>query len=162
MIDVEAGGARVAGDELVVDIYNETLLGSLYERLINVLLTRDTESQARAAGTAGDVPISSHPWFPVLCIGMQKSRLYMASIAADLVDQKRALTDPGWLLRIGLYLELLTCLGVAEAVRDSIQVLTPMERDQFENAAEHAEIRARINTDAWRSVWRLREICFGR
>ena len=136
-IDVEAGGVRIAGDELVVDIYNERLFGSLYERLINVLLKYDTECQARAAGNGSDLEIASHPWFPVLCIGMQKSRLYMASIASDLVEQKRALTDPGWLLRIGLYLEFLTCLGVAEAVRDSIDILTPTERSQFENAPKH-------------------------
>ena len=162
MIDVEVDGASVAGDELVVDIFNEALFGSLYQRLIDVLLTRDTDRQARAAGIAGDLAISSHPWYPVLCIGLQKARLYMASIASDLVDQKRALTDPGWLLRIGLNLELLTCLGVAEAVRGSIDILTPTERELFEHAAEHAEIRARIDVDAWRSVWRLREIGFGR
>jgi CRP-like cAMP-binding protein len=162
MLDVRVGGARVAGDELVVDIYNEALFGSLYQRLIDVLLTYDTQVQARDAGAANDLPISSHPWFPVLCIGMQKSRLYMASIASDLVEQKRSLTDPGWLLRVGLYLEFLTCLGIAEAVRDSIDILTPMERHELENAAEHTEIRERINIDAWRAVWRLRQICFGR
>jgi CRP-like cAMP-binding protein len=162
MIDVEVDGARVAGDELVVDVYDETRFGSLYQRLLDVLLTHDTGRQTRGAGSVSDVPISSHPWFPVLCIGMQKSRLYMESIAADLVDQKRALTDPGWLLRVGLYLEFLTCLGIAEAVRDSVEILTPMERHEFEHATEHAEIRARINVDAWRSVWRFREISFGR
>jgi CRP-like cAMP-binding protein len=86
----------------------------------------------------------------------------MASIASDLVEQKRALTDPGWLLRIGLYLEFLTCLGVAEAVGDSIDILTPSERDQFENAPRHREIRDRIDVGAWKSVWRLREIAVGR
>ena len=156
MIDVEVDGAWVAGDELVVEIYNEALFGSLYQRLIDVLLTRDTERQARAAGLT-ELPITSHPWYPVLCIGLQKARLYMASIASDLVDQKRALTDPGWLLRIGLYLEFLTCVGIAEAVRESIDVLTPTERHLFEQAAEHAETRARIDVDSWRSVWRLRE-----
>ena len=145
---------RIAGHELVVDIYNERLFGSLYERLINVLLEYDTECQSRAAGKGIDLEVASHPWFPVLCIGMQKSRLYMASIASDLVEQKRALTDPGWLLRIGLCLEFLTCLGVAEAVRDSIDILTPTERAQFENDPKHSEIRARIDIDAWKSVWR--------
>jgi hypothetical protein len=161
-VEVESDGLRIAGDELVVDIYNEKLFGSLYERLINVLLKFDTESQARAVGDGCDLQLASHPWFPVLCIGMQKSRLYMASIVSDLVEQKRALTDPGWLLRIGLSLEFLTCLGIAEAVRDSIEILTPTERSQFENAPKHREMRARIDIDAWKSVWRLREICVGR
>ena len=161
-IDVDTGGVRIAGDELVVGVYDERGFGSLYERLINVLLKFDTERQRRAVGNGSDLQIASHPWFPVLCIGMQKSRLYMASIASDLVEQKRALTDPGWLLRIGLYLEFLTCLGVAEAVRESIDILTPTERHQFENAPRHAEIRARIDIEAWKSVWRLREICVGR
>lgn len=159
-IDVGAGDVHIAGDEIVVEIFNEKMFGSLYERLTNVLLTYDTERQAHAAGVSLDV--ASHPWFPVLCIGMQKSRLYMESIAEDLVEQKRALTDPGWLLRIGLLLEFLTCLGVAEAVRDSIDVLTPMERDQFENAPRHGEIRARIDASAWKSVWRIREIFVSR
>ena len=43
LLDVEVGGARVAGDELVVDIYNESGFGSLYQRLIDVLLTYDTQ-----------------------------------------------------------------------------------------------------------------------
>jgi CRP-like cAMP-binding protein len=161
-LDVDREGVRLAGDELVVGVYDERGFGSLYERLINVLLKFDTESQGRAAGNGSDFQIASHPWFPVLCIGLQKSRLYMASIASDLVEQKRALTDPGWLLRIGLYLEFLTCLGVAEAVRESIDILTPQERHQFENAPRHREIRARIDIAAWKGVWRLREICVGR
>jgi CRP-like cAMP-binding protein len=161
-LDVDKGGGRIAGDDLVVEIYDERGFGSLYERLINVLLKHDTEFQGRALGNGSHLQIASHPWFPVLCIGMQKARLYMTSIASDLVEQKRALTDPGWLLRIGLYLEFLTCLGVAEAVRDSIDILTPKERHQFENGPRHSEIRARIDIEAWKSVWRLREICVGR
>jgi CRP-like cAMP-binding protein len=161
-LDLEAGGVWITSDEAVVDIYNETRFGALYQRLIDILLTEDTARQARAAGNGCDLSIASHPWFPVLCIGTQKTSLYMASIAADLVEQQRAFTDPGWLLRIGLYLELLTCLGVAEAVRDTIDILTPAERHQFESSPEHAEIRARINVDAWKAVWRQREICVGR
>ena len=42
---------------------------------------------------------------------------HMRAIVGDLIEQKRMLTDPAWLLRVGLYLELLTCLGIFEAVR---------------------------------------------
>ena len=163
MIDVnDASGAWVTGDDIVVDIYNEMRFGSLYRRLVDVLLTHDTAHQARGAGITGGMSVSNHPWYPVLCIGMQKARLYMASIAADLVDQKRALTDPGWLLRVGLYLELLTCLGVAEAVRESIDVLSPAEWQHLEHSSAFADIRARIDVDAWSEVWQIRHIGFGR
>lgn len=158
-LDVEAGGARVAGGEHEFEIHNEELYGSLYQRLVDVLLPWDTARQASLAKK--DVPIQVHPWYPVLSIGMQKARFYMLAITGDLVEQKRMLTDPGWLLRVGLYLELLTCLGVAEAVKDEIDILTSEERDRFENDPAFAEIRARIDVAAWRKVWAMREIAFG-
>jgi hypothetical protein len=93
---------------------------------------------------------------------MQKARLYMKAIAGDLVEHKRMLTNPGWLLRVGLYLEYLTCLGIAEAVKDEIDILTPQERTLFETAPALDEIRRRIDVAAWREVWKLREIAFAR
>ena len=159
LMDVHVGEARVTGGEHGFEIYNEELFGSLYQRLVDVLLPWDTSHQAQAAGR--EVGIQVHPWYPVLSIGMQKARFYMLAITGDLVDQKRMLTDPGWLLRVGLYLEFLTCLGVAEAVKDEIDILTPEERDAFENDPAFAEIRARIDVEAWKEVWALRDIAFG-
>lgn len=158
-IDVEVGGARITGGSHDFEIHNEELFGSLYQRMVDVLLPFDTERQATAAGR--EAPINVHPWYPVLSIGMQKAAFYMLAITGDLVEQKRILTNPGWLLRVGLYLELLTCLGVAEAVKDEIDILTPTERDAFENAPEFEEVRNRIDVAAWKEVWALREIAFG-
>ncbi len=159
LLDVEMGDARITDSEHRFAIYNEELFGSLYQRLVDVLLPWDTARQARAAGRA--VGIQAHPWYPVLSIGMQKARFYMLAVTGDLVEQKRMLTDPGWLLRVGLYLEFLTCLGVAEAVKDEVDILRPEERDALERAPEFEEIRRRIDVDAWRHVWSLRDIAFG-
>jgi CRP-like cAMP-binding protein len=163
-LDVVVGGARMAGDDIEVAVYNEERFGSLYQRLVDVLLPYDTARQAGRRGSGAELEVASHPWFPVLCIGMQKAHLYMEAIASDLleVDEQRMLTDPGWLLRVGLYLELLTCLGIAEAVRDEIDILTPSERQCFDESAAYDDIRDRIDKEAWQQVWRHRDIALGR
>jgi len=159
LLDVEHEGVRIAGSDHEFEVYNEELFGSLYQRLVDTLLPVDTLRQAEAAGR--DVGIQAHPWYPVLSIGMQKARFYMLAIAGDLIEQKRMLTNPGWLLRVGLYLELLTCLGIAEAVKEDVEILSPAERDALERAPEFEEIRRRLDVDAWREVWELRKIAFG-
>jgi hypothetical protein len=79
----------------------------------------------------------------------------------DIVYKHRHLTDPHWLMRVGLYLEFLTCLGVFEAVKDEVgDLLTPAERAQYERGSFFAQIRKRLNPRGWRNVWDLREIAF--
>jgi CRP-like cAMP-binding protein len=81
----------------------------------------------------------------------------------DIVGKQQHLTDPAWLLRLGVYLELLTCLGIVEAVRDEPGVgdlLTPEERAAFDASPVYKEIRRRIDPEAWREVWGLRRITF--
>jgi hypothetical protein len=160
-VDVEVGRARIAGDDFTFEVHNDGLYGSLYQRLVEVLLPYDVALQCDAKGVP-ILPVSAHPWFPVLCIGMQKARLYMDAIIGDLVEQDRMLTDPGWLLRVGLYLEYLTCVGIAEAVKDEIDILTAEEREHFEKSPVLAEIRDRIDVNAWRGVWQLREMALAR
>jgi CRP-like cAMP-binding protein len=64
-------------------------------------------------------------------------------------------------MRVGLYLEFLTCLGVFEAVKEEVgDLLTPAERDSFENNPFFAEIRRRLNPQGWLKVWKLRDITF--
>jgi CRP-like cAMP-binding protein len=157
LLDVEAQGARLTGGVHAFEIYNEAEFGALYQRLLEVLLPWDIGRQFEE----GAPPVSAHPWYPVLSIGMQKARFYMQAVLGDLVEQKQLLTDPGWLLRVGLYLELLTCLGVAEAVRDDIDLLSADERSAFETASEFEEIRRRIDPAAWKKVWALREVAEG-
>ena len=83
-----------------------------------------------------------HPWYPVLLIGTDKAALYTRALVADVVDEQRHLAEPAWLLRVGIYLELLTCLGIVEAVRDDLgDLLDPEERDAFEGE-RFAPIRA--------------------
>jgi len=155
-------GLTLASDTFTFDIYDERGFGALYQRIAEVLLPRDMASQAVANGVFGTVPTAFHPWFPVLCIGMEKANLYMRAIAADIVSQKRMLADPSWLLEVGLYLELLTCLGIFEAVKGEVDLLTPEERRLFETSPAFAEIRARIDVAAWRRVWALRFVAFAR
>jgi Cyclic nucleotide-binding domain len=66
-------------------------------------------------------------------------------------------------MRVGLYLEFLTCLGVFEAVRDDVgDLLTPAERAMYETSPFFAEIRKRLNPLGWRKVWGLRQIVFSK
>jgi CRP-like cAMP-binding protein len=66
--------------------------------------------------------------------------------------------EPAWLLRVGLYLELLTCLAIVEVVRDEVgDLLSPEERAAFDGDT-FAPIRERLDVDAWREPWQLREI----
>ena len=98
---------------------------------------------------------------PVLLIGSEKAALYTRALVEDIVHKKRHLTDPRWLMRVGLYLEFLTCIGIFEAAKEDIgDLLTPAERTAYENNPLFAEIRKRLNPKGWKEVWDLREIIF--
>jgi CRP-like cAMP-binding protein len=155
------GASCLSTAKTTLDVCDVRRFGSLYSRLIERLVESDTERQAASAGVENPGR-SYHPWFPVLLIGSHKAALYTRALVADIVDKQRYLTDPAWLLRVGLYLELLTCLGIAEAVRDDVgDLLTREERAAFDSARFDA-IRRRLDARAWRDVWALREIAFPR
>ena len=138
----------------------QSLWGLLDERLVERLVAPDTTRQASACGVP-DPGAAFHPWYPVLEIGGNKAELYKRALIADIVDKRRNLTDPCWLLQVGLYLEFLTFLGVAEAVRDDHgDLLTPSERLAFARSPWFAQIRDRINPTRWREVWKLHRIAF--
>ena len=153
-------GTPVAGAEARLLVCDGGRFGSLYRRLVERLVAPDTMRQASECGVTDPGP-SFHPWFPVLEIGGNKADLYMRALIADIVHKRRNLADPSWLLRVGLYLEFLTFLGVVEAVRDDVgDLLTPAERSAFARSHRFADIRDRINPDSWREVWKLRRIAF--
>ncbi|WP_183092666.1 cyclic nucleotide-binding domain-containing protein [Nocardioides stalactiti] len=154
-------GEVVAVDTAELDVCDLRQLGSLYRRVIDRVLTADTTGQAARAGVP-DPGVAYHPWYPVLRIGGDKAALYTAALVADIVDKERHLSDPAWLLRVGVYLELLTCLGIAEAVRDVVDLLEPAERAAYEHDEAFAEIRRRIRPDAWREVWERRSMSLPR
>jgi hypothetical protein len=76
--------------------------------------------------------------------------LYTRALVQDIAGAGQHLTDPGWLMRVGLYLEFLTFLGICEAVKDD------------ETSEWFAEIRACIDPRRWREVWDVRRIEFPR
>jgi CRP-like cAMP-binding protein len=155
-------GVPVSAAQTMIDVCDSRRLGSLYQRIVDRLIKPDTERQSRAAGV-GAVDHAFHPWFPVLLIGMDKASLYTDALVEDIVYKKRHLTDPRWLMRVGLYLEFLTCLGIFEAVKDEMgDVLTPEERRTYETSPLFAEIRKRVNPRGWRRVWELRQIALAR
>ena len=155
-VELRQGGAAA---ETVLDVADVRRLGSLYARILDRAVVPDTERQAAAAGVASPGH-AYHPWYPVLLIGTDKAALYIRALVADIVDKRRHLTEPAWLLRVGIYLELLTCLGIVEAVREELgDLLDPEERAAFESDA-YAPIRERIDPAAWRDVWALRDIAF--
>jgi hypothetical protein len=103
--------------------------------------------------------LALHPLYPVALIASDKSARYRRALIEDIVYGHTNLLDPGWLLRVGLYLEFLTFLGMAEAVKDDLgDLLTPTERAAFEHGENFAPLRERVNPDGWREVWSLREI----
>jgi hypothetical protein len=132
--------------------------GSLYQRLVDRLIEPDTRVQAERLGIPG-LTIAHHAWFPVIAIGLEKVALYSEAIQSDLEGRTALLSDPAWLLRVGRYLELLTCLGIAEAVRaEGWEILSHDERRFVETAPELAPIRARLDVRTWHSVWALGSI----
>src|SRR3954470_1562650 len=131
-----------------LDAYDLTGFGTLYARLVQRLIKPDTERQAPG------LPHAYHPWFPVLLIGSHKAELYTRALIGDVVHKRHNLADPGWLVRVGLYLELLTGLGIAEAVRPDVgDILTPAER-----AAADGWSDLELDAEGWKRVWDLREI----
>ncbi len=157
---VVSDGTVVARDETALGVCDVRHFGTLYKRLIDRLLIPDTSRQARGVRVA-DPGITYHPWYPVLTIGADKAALYTDALVADIVRKEYHLTDPAWLLRVGVYLELLTGIGIIEAVRPDVgDLLGSDERDSFETSDVFTEIRRRVNPDAWRGVWDRRHICF--
>lgn len=155
-------GKTVAQDETLLDVCDVATLGSLYRRVIERIVVPDTTRQARDANVP-DPGAEFHPWYPVLTIGAEKAALYTSALVADIVDKERHLIDPAWLLRVGVHLELLTCIGIFEAVRDDLgDVLVPHERSAFEHNGAYREIRDRIDVDSWKRIWDMRTIAFPR
>jgi CRP-like cAMP-binding protein len=154
------GDLPVAADALDLELCDVSRFGELYRRVMDQVLVPDT---ARQAGEAGheDPGCAFHPWYPVLRIGSDKAALYTRALVEDIAGKQRHLSDPAWLMRIGIYLELLTCLGIFEAIRDTHgDLLTAEEREAFEHSEPFAEIRARLNPAGWREVWEMRRITF--
>ena len=151
-------GIPIAACYAVIDVCDARRSGSLYQRVLERVVVPDTERQRHKARLA-QLDVAHHPWFPVLTIGSDKADLYTRALVGDIVQGKRNLTDPRWLLRVGLYLEFLTCLGIFEAVRDDVgDLLTPAERAAFETSPVFAPLRAAVNVPGWREVWAQRDI----
>jgi hypothetical protein len=161
-LELEQGGTTIASDSFEFEVYDESRFGSLYSRIANELIPFDMQRQLDEAGVREPLSVAFHPWFPVLCIGMEKADLYMKAIRGDVALEKRMLTDPAWLLRVGLYLELLTCLGIVQAVKNEKDLLTPAERAIYMSAPEYAEVRKRVDARAWCAVWDMRQVALTR
>jgi hypothetical protein len=151
-------GRAVASDETTVEIFDLGRAGSLYQRLMERLVVPDARAQAGAYGLCELGP-AYHPWFPVLTIGTDKARRYLEDIRRDLDQHSTCFSDPRWLLRIGTYLELMTCLGIAWAVRDEHpDVLDADEWHAIEHGAAFARMRPRLAIERWRAAWQRRHV----
>jgi hypothetical protein len=151
-------GVPLAASEAFVDVCDARRIGSLYQRVVDEVIAADTRAQ-NLPDEDGPLDASFHPWFPVLRIGADKANLYMNALIEDVVHKQRHLTDPRWLLRVGIYLEFLTCLGIFEAVANDLgDLLSPAERRAFETSPVFAQLREAVDAQAWREVWALRQI----
>ena len=81
---------------------------------------RRAARQARHRAPGARSPARLPPVVSGALIGAHKAELYTRALIGDIVHKRHDLADPGWLVRVGLYLELLTCLGVIEAVKDEV------------------------------------------
>ncbi len=145
------GGVAVAGSQAPLLVCDLRRCGSLYQRLLERLVAPDARGQG--------LDTAYHPWYPVLRIGADKAALYTRALVQDITGAGEHLSDPGWLVRVGLYLEFLTFLGIVEAVReDAGDLLTSAERDAFDGHEEFRELRECIDPARWREVWELRRI----
>jgi CRP-like cAMP-binding protein len=163
-VDLRASeaGVPLAAATTTLDVCSVPALGSLYTRVLDRVVAPDAARQAAACGETDPGP-AYHPWYPALRVGSDKAALYTRALIGDIVGKGNHLTDPLWLLRVGVYLELLTCLGIAEAVQDDLgDILEPGERTAFESSGQYEQIRRRVDPEAWKSVWALRHITFPR
>lgn len=152
------GDTPLSRDVIKVEVFDTRRFGSLYTRLIERLIRVDTAAQAKRIEVQ-DLPLSYHPWFPVLAIGLDKANLYMRAIYEDVALSRCNLPDPRWLVRVGLYLEFLTCLGIFEAVKDDYpDLLAPAERESLAHSPLFAEIRSALDAPGWKKVWALRPV----
>lgn len=141
-------------------VADKARMGGLYQRIIERVVVPDTERQFKVAGVP-EPDRRFHPWYPVLHIGSDKARLFTRALVEDIVHKQDHLTNPLWLLQVGVYLELLTCIGIFEAAKDDIgDQLTPAERRIFELHPSFAQLRRRIDVAAWKKVWGMREMVF--
>jgi CRP-like cAMP-binding protein len=139
---------------------DKSRMGGLYQRIIDRVVMPDTEGQFKAAGVTGP-DVRFHPWFPVLHIGSDKARLFTRALVEDIVNKHDHLTNPLWLMQVGVYLELLTCIGIFEAAKGDIgDKLTSAERRIFDRHPSFASLRRRIDVAAWKRVWGMREMVF--
>jgi CRP-like cAMP-binding protein len=151
-------GVPISASEELIDVCDARRFGSLYRRVVEKVIIPDTERQAQKHKLAS-LSHTHHPWFPVLLIGSDKADLYTRALVEDIVHKKRHLTDPRWLLRVGLYLEFLTCIGIFEAVKGDLgDLLTPAERAAYETSPWFEDIRKSVNVAGWEEVWELRSI----
>lgn len=159
-LELCAGEAVLSRDEETVELYDLGRFGALYQRLLDGLVRRDAQVRAGRLGNRG-LTVRHHPWYPVLTIGLDKARLYLEAIESDLARHTTHLPDPRWLVRVGLFLELLTALGIIEAVRPELpDLLSAEERRMLETAPGLAPVRARLDVAAWREVWEARHGSF--
>jgi CRP-like cAMP-binding protein len=156
-LGVSNGSELLDQSTTLIEVFDTQRFGSLYERLL-YLVAEDTARQAAVLGES-DVYAAHHPFYPVLAIGINKAAFYVKAIHQDLAEQSKHLANPRWLLRVGLYLEYLTCIGLFEAVREEHEdLLSAEEREFYEKAAAFRQIRQRIDVARWKDVWRLRSI----
>lgn len=140
-LELWADGAPCCFDAAEVEIFDASRLGSLYARLLERLGPED-------------------PWYAGLKMVADRAAALVRSVRADLALQRRTFADPAWTLRVASYLEFLTFVGVAEAVRgEHPDLLTADERAALERDPALAGLRGQIDADGWRKERMSLETC---
>lgn len=149
----------IALAQLPITMCDFRRLGSLYRRLSDSLIVKDTQKQlAENASIPSTRNHTYHPFYPIVQIFLTTSQLMTEALTQEILHQKRHFIDPLWLLHLEIYLEFITCLGIIEAAKQDIgDLLTSAEREAFAQA-DFALITERLNTAAWQDVWQLHEM----
>lgn len=140
-LELWADGEPRCFDAADVEIHDPARLGSLYARLLDRLGPRD-------------------PWYAGLRLLADRATTVVRRVGADLALHRRIVADVAWALRVASYLEFLTFLGVAEALRgEHPDILTVAEREAFARGPAFAGLRERVDVAAWRRARMSVETC---
>lgn len=143
---------------IFLETFDTRKLNSLYGRIVDKVIKNDVEKQSKKLNK-DDLDYKFHPLYPIFSLCSKMSNLYIESIVYQVFKNCHQLTDVLWLMRVYVYLEFISVLGFAEAVKDEYgDLLSHKEREALEEYSEFKQIKNRLNVNNWKEIWKHRHI----